>query len=228
MRHLVTRIERRSAAARDHLADDDEARRRWTSTSGARGDCPPTRSPRPTPDHRRVRERSRTRGHRVNPKGRRDVAEPVHDHREPRPRSGDALHAERQAVTQFTVAVNELAWQNEEWQEETEWFRVVVWAQAAERLPSGCARATRSTCEAASRRASGKTRAQKRYTTELVADKVTSLERRERDADGESRLPRRRGEGGRAPRPRPPRPPRPMPAMPAGARLRRPAVLTVR
>ena len=39
-----------------------------------------------------------------------------------------------QAVTQFTVATNR-HWrdQQDEWQEETEWFRVVVWGQQAER-----------------------------------------------------------------------------------------------
>ena len=39
-----------------------------------------------------------------------------------------------QAVTQFTVATNR-RWRDQqgEWQEETEWFRVVVWGQQAER-----------------------------------------------------------------------------------------------
>jgi len=39
-----------------------------------------------------------------------------------------------QAVTQFTVAVNRSHKdQNGEWQEETEWFRVVAWGPLAER-----------------------------------------------------------------------------------------------
>ena len=39
-----------------------------------------------------------------------------------------------QAVTQFTVATNRnYRDQNQEWQKETEWFRVVVWGQQAER-----------------------------------------------------------------------------------------------
>src|SRR5664279_4016663 len=38
-----------------------------------------------------------------------------------------------QAVTQFTVAVNRSYRVGEEWKEETEWFRVVAWAQLAER-----------------------------------------------------------------------------------------------
>ena len=108
-----------------------------------------------------------------------------------------------QAVTQFTVAVNR-SWrgQNEEWQEETEWFRVVVWAQAAERAAERLRKGNKVYVEGRiqTRQWEDQT-GQKRYTTELVADKVTSLERRERDADGEyPPFPDGEASGGRAPR----------------------------
>jgi len=91
-----------------------------------------------------------------------------------------------QAVTQFTVATNR-RWkgQNDEWQEETEWFRVVVWAQQAERAAERLRKGNRVYVEGRiqTRQWEDQT-GQKRYTTELVANQVTSLERRERE-DGD-------------------------------------------
>jgi len=87
-----------------------------------------------------------------------------------------------QAVTQFTVAVNR-NWkgQNDEWQEETEWFRVVVWAQQAERAAERLRKGNKVYVEGRiqTRQWEDQT-GQKRYTTELIANQVTSLERRER------------------------------------------------
>jgi single-strand DNA-binding protein len=91
-----------------------------------------------------------------------------------------------QAVTQFTVATNR-RWrgQNDEWQEETEWFRVVVWGQQAERTAERLRKGNKVYIEGRiqTRQWEDQT-GQKRYTTELVANTVTSLERRERDEDG--------------------------------------------
>lgn len=91
-----------------------------------------------------------------------------------------------QAVTQFTVATNR-RWkgQNDEWQEETEWFRVVVWAQQAERVAERLRKGNKVFVEGRiqTRQWEDQT-GQKRYTTELVANQVTSLERRERE-DGD-------------------------------------------
>jgi len=88
-----------------------------------------------------------------------------------------------QAVTQFTVAVNR-RWkgQNEDWQEETEWFRVVVWAERAERVAERLRKGNKVYVEGRiqTRQWEDQT-GQKRYTTELVANQVTSLERRERE-----------------------------------------------
>ncbi len=89
-----------------------------------------------------------------------------------------------QAVTQFTVATNRRWQTNGEWQEETEWFRVVVWGQQAERTAERLRKGHKVYVEGRiqTRQWEDQT-GNKRYTTELVANQVTSLERRERDED---------------------------------------------
>ena len=92
-----------------------------------------------------------------------------------------------QAVTQFTVAVNRnYKGQNGEWQEETEWFRVVVWGQQAERAAEYLRKGNKVYIEGRlqTRQWEDQTGA-KRYTTELVANQVTNLERRNRDESDE-------------------------------------------
>ena len=92
-----------------------------------------------------------------------------------------------QAVTQFTVAVNRnYKGQNGEWQEETEWFRVVVWGQPAERAAEYLRKGNKVYVEGRLQTRQWEDReGQKRYTTELVADRVANLERRTRDEGGE-------------------------------------------
>lgn len=92
-----------------------------------------------------------------------------------------------QAVTQFTVAVNRnYKGQNGEWQEETEWFRVVVWGQQAERAAEYLRKGNKVYVEGRLQTRQWEDReGQKRYTTELVADRVANLERRTRDEAGE-------------------------------------------
>ncbi len=110
-----------------------------------------------------------------------------------------------QAVTQFTVAVNRnYKGQNGEWQEETEWFRVVVWGQQAERAAEYLRKGNKVYIEGRlqTRQWEDQTGA-KRYTTELVANQVTNLERRVRDESEE---------GAAAPASRPSRPATPAPA----------------
>ena len=94
-----------------------------------------------------------------------------------------------QAVTQFTVAVNRnYKNQTGEWQEETEWFRVVVWGQQAERAAEYLRKGNKVYVEGRlqTRQWEDQT-GQKRYTTELVANQVTNLERRTRDDVGGGR-----------------------------------------
>ena len=92
-----------------------------------------------------------------------------------------------QAVTQFTVAVNRNRKdQQGEWQEETEWFRVVAWGPLAERTAEYLRKGNKVFVEGRiqTRQWEGQD-GQKRYTTELVANTIQNLERRPRDESGE-------------------------------------------
>ena len=92
-----------------------------------------------------------------------------------------------QAVTQFTVAVNRNFKDHEgNWQEETEWFRVVAWGPLAERTAEYLRKGRKVFVEGRlqTRQWEGQD-GQKRYTTELVANTIQNLERRPRDDAGE-------------------------------------------
>lgn len=99
-----------------------------------------------------------------------------------------------QAVTQFTVAVNR-NWKDQsgEWQEETEWFRVVAWGQTGERAAEYLRKGNKVYVEGRmqTRQWEGQD-GQKRYTTELIADRVMNLERRPRE-DGDPGFQPREG-----------------------------------
>ena len=101
-----------------------------------------------------------------------------------------------QAVTQFTVATNRRWQTNGEWQEETEWFRVVVWGQQAERTAERLRKGHKVYVEGRIQtRQWEDQQGQKRSTTELVANQVNSLERRER-GDEDAPFPDDRSSGG--------------------------------
>lgn len=104
-----------------------------------------------------------------------------------------------QPVTQFTVAVNRnYRDQNGEWQEETEWFRVVCWGQLAERTAEYLRKGRKVYVEG--RLQTRQWEAQdgtKRTTTELVANTVTPLDPRPRE-DLEAPPPARSPERGAA------------------------------
>src|SRR5438034_10478170 len=88
-----------------------------------------------------------------------------------------------QAVTQFTVAVNRNYKDHDgNWQEETEWFRIVAWGPLAERTAEYLRKGRKVYVEGRlqTRQWEGQD-GQKRYTTELVADTVTPLDPRPRD-----------------------------------------------
>jgi single-strand DNA-binding protein len=102
-----------------------------------------------------------------------------------------------QAVTQFTVATNRnYKDQQGEWQKETEWFRIVVWGQQAERAAENLRKGNKVYVEGRiqTRQWEDQT-GQKRYTTELVANQVSSLERRDR-GDEEAPFPDESPAGG--------------------------------
>ena len=88
-----------------------------------------------------------------------------------------------QAVTQFTVAVNRnYKDAGGEWKEETEWFRVVAWAALAERTAEHLRKGNKVYVEGRLQTRSWEDKdGQKRYTTELVANQVTSLQPRTRE-----------------------------------------------
>ena len=96
-----------------------------------------------------------------------------------------------QAVTQFTVAVNRnYRGPDGAWQEETEWFRVVAWAQLGERAAENLRKGMKVYVEGRLQtRQWEDQQGQKRISLEITADNVISLERGGRDE----------GEGGYAP-----------------------------
>ncbi len=117
-----------------------------------------------------------------------------------------------QPVTQFTVAVNRnYKDANGEWQEETEWFRVVAWGPLAERTAEYLRKGRKVYVEGRlqTRQWEGQDGA-KRYTTELIAQTVTALDKRPDDG-GDPGFQPRAGE-----RPAGGAPPEREPAAPAG------------
>jgi single-strand DNA-binding protein len=92
-----------------------------------------------------------------------------------------------QAVTQFTVAVNRNYKDHDgNWQEETEWFRIVAWGPLAERTAEYLRKGRKVYVEGRlqTRQWEGQD-GQKRYTTELIAQTVTPLDPRPRDENVE-------------------------------------------
>lgn len=88
-----------------------------------------------------------------------------------------------QAVTQFSVATNRnFRDQQGEWQSETEWFRVVVWGDQGERAAENLRKGNKVYVEGRIQTRQWEDQSgNKRYTTELIANRWTSLERRDRD-----------------------------------------------
>lgn len=94
-----------------------------------------------------------------------------------------------QAVTQFSVATNRNYRDPQgEWQSETEWFRVVVWGDQGERVAEYLRKGHKVYVEGRLQTRQWEDQSgNKRYTTELIANRVQSLERRDRE--GEPPLP---------------------------------------
>jgi single-strand DNA-binding protein len=90
------------------------------------------------------------------------------------------------AVTQFTVAVNQSTknQQTGEWTEETDWFRVSVWGDRAERAAEQLRKGNRVFVEGRFKsREYESSDGTKRVSLDVTADNVISLERRERTED---------------------------------------------
>ncbi len=91
------------------------------------------------------------------------------------------------AVTQFNVAVNQSTknQQTGEWVEETDWFRVSVWGDRAERMAETLRKGNKVFVEGRfkTREFEGRD-GQKRTSLEITADSIVNLERRPRDDEG--------------------------------------------
>src|SRR3954447_18409997 len=94
-------------------------------------------------------------------------------------------------VTEFSVAVNQSTknQQTGEWNEETDWFRVSVWGDRAERAAEQLRKGNRVFVEGPFRTREYEARdGQKRISLEITADSLVNLEKRTRD-DGEGTFP---------------------------------------
>jgi single-strand DNA-binding protein len=92
-------------------------------------------------------------------------------------------------VTEFSVAVNQSTknQQTNEWVEATDWFRVTVWGDRAERTAEQLRKGNRVFVEGRFRTREYEARdGQKRVSLEITADNVVSLEARVRDDEGGS------------------------------------------
>ena len=90
-------------------------------------------------------------------------------------------------VTEFSVAVNQSTknQQTGEWVEATDWFRVTVWGDRAERTAEQFRKGNRVFVEGRFRTREYEAKdGQKRISLEITADNVVSLEARVRDEDG--------------------------------------------
>ena len=91
------------------------------------------------------------------------------------------------AVTQFNVAVNQSTknQQTGEWVEETDWFRVSVWGDRAERMAETLRKGNKVFVEGRfkTRQFEGRD-GQTRTSLEITADSIVNLERRGRDEEG--------------------------------------------
>ena len=89
-----------------------------------------------------------------------------------------------QAVTQFSVATNRNYRKDGEWESETEWFRVVVWGEQGERAAEYLRKGHKVYVEGRLQTRQWEDQSgAKRYTTELIANRVQSLERRDREGE---------------------------------------------
>jgi single-strand DNA-binding protein len=110
------------------------------------------------------------------------------DHRQPGRGSGDALHAQRPArdAVQRRGQPEHEEPADREWVEETDWFRVSVWGDRAERAAENLRKGNRVFVEGRfkTREFEGRD-GQKRTSLEITADSVVNLEKRTReDGDG--------------------------------------------
>jgi single-strand DNA-binding protein len=85
-------------------------------------------------------------------------------------------------VTQFSVAVNRNTRDDAgEWKKETEWFRVVLFRENAERAAEWLRKGTKVFIEGRIQTRQYEKDGQTHYMTELIADRFANLDPRQRD-----------------------------------------------
>jgi len=109
------------------------------------------------------------------------------------------------AVTQFSVAVNRNTRDEAgEWKKETEWFRVVLFREQAERAAEWLRKGTKVFIEGRIQTRQYEKDGQTHYMTELIADRFANLDPRQRDDEGGDDVRASRPVGpGKAPAPAP-------------------------
>ncbi len=104
------------------------------------------------------------------------------------------------AVTQFSVAVNRNSRDEAgEWKEETEWFRVVIFREPAERAAERLRKGSKVYVEGRIQTRQYEKDGQTRYITELLAERAVPLEPRAR-SEGADEFPDDAAPGARPPR----------------------------
>jgi single-strand DNA-binding protein len=89
------------------------------------------------------------------------------------------------AVTQFSVAVNRNTRDEAgEWKKETEWFRVVLFREQAERAAEWLRKGTKVFIEGRIQTRQYEKDGQTHYMTELIAERFANLDPRQRDDEG--------------------------------------------
>ena len=89
------------------------------------------------------------------------------------------------AVTQFSVAVNRNSKDEAgEWKKETEWFRVVLFRENAERAAEWLRKGTKVFIEGRIQTRQYEKDGQTHYMSELIADRFANLDPRQRDEEG--------------------------------------------
>jgi single-strand DNA-binding protein len=90
-------------------------------------------------------------------------------------------------VTQFSMAVNRSSKNaTGEWVEETEWFRITVWGNQAERMAENLRKGGKVYVEGRFRSREWEAQdGQKRTALEVTADQIINLERRPREDGGD-------------------------------------------
>jgi single-strand DNA-binding protein len=117
------------------------------------------------------------------------------------------------AVTQFSVAVNRNTRDDAgEWKKETEWFRVVLFKEQAERSAEWLRKGTKVFIEGRIQTRQYEKDGQTHYMTELIAERFANLDPRQRDEEGGDEPRAARATATPAPRVEAPEAPAPAPA----------------